>query len=441
MSSIDTASGYRAARIMSTQEGDQFFFHMSISGGGARAAALGLGVMEALRDTRITWQGREESLLDELDMLTAVSGGSMLAGWYALHGQPGLATFEQLFFANPLQDGLLSFALSPRSLWRIQSPRFGRGDLFSEYLDEKLFKGATFGDLSRDPHKPFVTMYASDMVTGARFEFVQDQFDLLCSDLDTVKIARAVAASSAAPIVFSPLTFWNYASLTGRLDCAGRPLPVKSVLPLPGGLLHVSGKGGRVRPFIHLIDGGLSDNVGARGPLEHVARYGSVIEASRQVGYRGIKHALFVVVNAETSARAEGDDSADVPGPLRAAFALADIPINQNSAAALAQARSTMEAWRAEVTAAHQRGDYEVFAQGAQIHLVEVTLADERDLLLRKRLMSIPTNLHLPADDLAALRAYARESLARSDGFKQLMHALDSQRAPGSEQGSERNTH
>ena len=64
-------------------------------------------------------------------------------------------------------------------------------------------------------------------------------------------------------------------------------------------------------------------------------------------------------------------------------------------------------------------------AQGAQIHLVEVTLADERDLLLRKRLMSIPTNLHLPADDLAALKAYARESLARSDGFKQLMHALE----------------
>ena len=167
-----------------------------------------------------------------------------------------------------------------------------------------------------------------------------------------------------------------------------------------------------------------------------MARHGSVIEASRQVGYRGIKHALFVVVNAETSARAEEDDSADVPGPLRAAFALADIPINQNSAAALAQARNTMEVWRAEVAAAHQRGDYEVFAQGVGIHLVEVTLADERDLLLRKRLMSIPTNLHLPVDDLAALRAYARESLARSNGFKQLMHALDSQRAPGAAQDS-----
>ena len=48
------------------------------------------------------------------------------------------------------------------------------------------------------------------MTLGARFEFTQDQFDLLCSDLSTVPVARAVAASSAFPILLSPLTLHNY---------------------------------------------------------------------------------------------------------------------------------------------------------------------------------------------------------------------------------------
>jgi hypothetical protein len=62
------------------------------------------------------------------------------------------------------------------------------------------------------------------------------------------------------------------------------------------------------------------------------------------------------------------DDSADVPDPLRAALALADMPVNRNSAAALAHARSMMDARREEVASAHRRGDVEVFAQGAQFH-------------------------------------------------------------------------
>lgn len=430
---IDTGTGYRAARIYQTAGEDHFFMHLSVSGGGARAAALGLGVLEALRDTPIRWESRDKTLLAELDILMGLSGGSMLAGWVAVNGVGDLGGFERAFLNQPLQANLLSLALSPVNLWRIQSPRFGRGDLLAEYLDERLFKGATFGDLSRTPRKPFVLIYATDMTTGARFEFVQDQFDYLCSDLDGLPLSRAVAASSAAPLVLAPITLWNHAPSSGP-GCGDPPLRA-----LQGQLSPVTGAAQRMaelenyrqtvngqlqRPYVHLLDGGLADNVGARGAVDYIAQFGSVVEGTRQAGYRGVRRVVFIGVNAETSARSPQDTSADVPGPLRAALALADIPINRNSATALAQKRAVLQAWEAEVAQAHARGEFEIFAPDTKFYLLEVNLADEPDAALRERLQAIPTSLELPADDVRLLREHASRALRRSGEFQRLLREL-----------------
>jgi NTE family protein len=167
LSRIDVAAGYRAERAFATQQDDRVFMHVSISGGGARAAALGLGVLNALRDEPLHTGKAGTTLLDEVDLLMGVSGGSILATYYALHGAQGLEDFERRFFGTPWQTSLLQRTLSPSGLWRLQSPRWGRGELLAELRDEHLFKGATFAELSRQPRKPFVVIYASDM-SGAR---------------------------------------------------------------------------------------------------------------------------------------------------------------------------------------------------------------------------------------------------------------------------------
>jgi NTE family protein len=428
---VDITTGYRAPRAFAAEPDDRFFLHVSISGGGARAAALGFGVLEALRDTPVRWEGRDKRLIDEMDALMGVSGGSMLAAYYALHGVAGLARFDADFFQTPLQADLVSLALKPRNLWRIQSPRFGRGDLLAEYLDERLFKGATFDDLSRLPRKPFVTLYASDMNTGARFEFVQEQFDFLCSDLGGVTLARAVAASSAAPLVLSPITLWNHAPADGSPGCGDPPARAIARAANAGSgaaqqlaemeTLRATTPQGLLRPYVHLLDGGLSDNVGARGPMDYIAQFGSVIAGTRAAGYRGVRRVVFVVINAETSARPPEDSRADVPGPLRAALALADIPINRNSSTALAAQRSLLDGWRAEVAAAHARGDFEVFAADARFYLIEVKLGDEPDAALREKLLAVPTTLQLPAADVALLRTQGATALRRSEEFQRLL--------------------
>lgn len=288
---IDANRGYRANRVLASEPGDTFVMHLSFSGGGTRAAAFGFGVLEALRDTPIVWQGRTQRLIDQLDFVMGASGGSILAAAYALTGVDGMAAFEANFLKAPLQQGLKARLLSPRSLWRMQSSRFGRGDLLAEYLDEQLFKGATFGDLSRVPRKPFLVIHASDTFNGGRFEFVQDQLDFLCSDLDGMPLARAVAASSAVPIVLSPITLWNHAPPDGGPGCGVPLLRMRGAhAPSTSGAaqrlselesFRARDAAGLLRPYVHLLDGGLPDNVSARGPTEFMSHFESIIEHRR----------------------------------------------------------------------------------------------------------------------------------------------------------------
>jgi NTE family protein len=49
---------------------------LTLSGGGTRAAALAYGTMEALRDVKLRIGGRSRRLLDEVDVINAVSAAA-----------------------------------------------------------------------------------------------------------------------------------------------------------------------------------------------------------------------------------------------------------------------------------------------------------------------------------------------------------------------------
>jgi NTE family protein len=376
-------------------------------------------------------------LLDQVDIVSGVSGGSILAASFALDGVAGMGHFEEVFLNGELQSKLVSRLASPSALWRLTSPRFGRSELLQELLDETLFRGATFGDLLQKGRRPYLSLYASDLGTGGRFEFSQDHFDYLCSDVGSVPLARAVAASSAAPLVLSPVTLWNHTPALGQPDCgvpALRAQSSDSAAPVAAGARSRSLESyreadskGPLRPFVHLLDGGLSDNIGTGGPLDFGAQFGGVIAGTRFSGFRGVRHVVTIFVNAETSARSAEDQSADVPGLLRAALALADIPINRNSSTALSQMTSTLATWRAEVAQAHARSEFEVFAADAKFHLIEVSLAAEANAVEREKLLAIPTSLQLPADEVQRLRRYGAQALRAHPAFQQLLQQLATQ--------------
>jgi NTE family protein len=254
--------GYSLRNMQAVNNSDSLIVMMTLSGGGYRAAAMGYAAIEVLDQTAIQWEGSTRTLLNELDLISAVSGGSLAAAYYASHPTTFLADFRRRVLDVDLQSAFIRRTFSPSGLWRQTSSTFGRGDLLQELLDEHFFRGLRHAHLPR--RRPMVYINATDMRQGRRFEFSQDQFDHLCSDLDALPLARAVAASMAVPLLMSPVTVWNR-----KHDC-----------PVGGALFPVSGRAADSR-YIHLVDGGLADNTGLSTVLENVSVHGGLVQTAR----------------------------------------------------------------------------------------------------------------------------------------------------------------
>ena len=207
-----SAVGYRFENAVTQTNADDTSLVLAFSGGGIRAAALSYGVLQELAKTEIGPPSNQHRLLDDVRMVSAVSGGSITAAYYTLWGDRIFSDYESGFLKRHNQTDLFLRLVCPWNLARMTSPRFCSSDLAAEYYDHLLFKGATFADLTPRPGRPFLMVNATDLAIGARFEFTQDQFDLLSSDLSKFPVARAVAASSAFPLFFAPVVLKNYSA-------------------------------------------------------------------------------------------------------------------------------------------------------------------------------------------------------------------------------------
>jgi NTE family protein len=399
-------TGYALRNLAASGNSDSLLVFVSFSGGGYRAAALAYGVLEELAFQSIYWEGSEKRLLDEVDFIASVSGGSITAAYYVLYRDRIFHDFETRVLEQDLQSILIRRVLSPRGLWRQTSPRLGRSDILQEILDEEIFSKKTFGDIPMS--RPMLFISATEMTHGERFEFSQDQFDFICSDLSSFPISRAVAASMSAPIILSPITIWNYAQ---SCPWHGRPLPLKSRV--------------ETQSFIHLLDGGLSDNTGVTTPLEVIEARGGLIGSARASRLRGIKKRVFIVVNAQTNPEFEADASPDTPGLYRQFRALIDIPINVYSNVTVNQLWAAVERWKRELKDVYPEALEGILSRDTEFYIVEVNLSaalgTEQGL---RALQDIPTGLRLTSEDISALKAFGRAELQKNSEWRRLMEEL-----------------
>jgi len=192
--------GYLARNMGPEGNSEELLLILSFSGGGTRAAAFSYGVLEELRATEVAFDGRKRRLVDEVDMISGVSGGSFTAAYYGLFGERIFEDYEGRFLKKNVQGDLKSsMFLNPVNWFRLSSPFFDRSDLAAEYYDKYVFDGKTFGDILRRKG-PMILINTTDMSLGVRITFNQNLFNAICSDLSKFPVARACAASSAWPI-------------------------------------------------------------------------------------------------------------------------------------------------------------------------------------------------------------------------------------------------
>ncbi len=454
----DGRDGYRIINLRPGEKNtDELFVILSLSGGGTRVMALSYGVIDYLDHIRFGADNR--SLLDEVDIISSSSSSSIPAAYYGLYGKETfLAQFTDDILYQKLETALRRRLVNPLQWPRTASPNFSRGDMLAEYFDKHVFDGRTFADMQRQ--RPFIMLNATDMGIVSQFAFTQDYFDLICSDLSQVSVARAVTASLAFTPYFTPITLKNYND--GQCDYV-RPEWVQTALESGAGadpLVHraardvVSYENIEKRPYIHLLDSGVSDNMGIRSPL---LAY-KVTDHFDKVMKGSIKKLVIIMVDAKSNIDFKGDLKAKPPGVFKSVHTIATQPLDNYSYETVNLIKRTVRDRRNGLSQNHSTRNncddhassvcseanvgpdcfetvssscLETFglAVGEQplepgIHLLHVSFELLEDQSKRQHFQSIPTKLELPRETVDSLIAVAPKLLQKNPEFHALLKEL-----------------
>ena len=384
---------------------------LAFSGGGTRAAALSYGVLKGLRDTQM----HSQRMLDEVDAITSVSGGSFTAAYYALHGEETFQSFEPKFLRRDIESEIKKRWLRPGQIFSRSSRTVAAMDLYSQ----DLFANATFADVKR-AGGPALIINASDLGSGVRFSYIPEYFLLLCSRLDDVPLAQAVTASSAVPFLFDPVMLANYSTCSTsdtswlsamQKRAAGNP----NLTQLANGLQGYSRKD--KRPFIHLVDGGITDNLGLRALYDIVEASGGAKAYIERLGKPVSKRFVVIVVDAASTSDPVMDLSPNPPSLKQTAAAISDAQINRYSVDTLQLISNNAKQWARE---------WSTLSRKVELYMVHLDFGSLKDRKLADTLSHMPTTLQLENWQVDQLIDAGQMLLRENPEFQRLLNDIES---------------
>lgn len=296
--------GYRLDRLPVSPDAPDLIVLVAMSGGGKRSASFAYGALKGMRDTMVPTKVGPRRLLDQVDGISGVSGGSFPAAYYGLYREKMFGQFETDFLYDDTNSYIYGVYLIPWNWTWVVEPGVGTNDFMDRVYDRTMFHGATFADLQARG-RPLIAIGATDISYGTPLIFTQGMFDLICADLSVFPVARAVAASNGFPGLFSPVTLTNRAKA-----CAGRkPGWLRRVGPAeradPLSRLNIEAlkaerylDADRTR-FLHLSDGGVSDNLALRAAAGMMQALSATEIRAR--GYTHVRRILIVSVDGQGS--------------------------------------------------------------------------------------------------------------------------------------------
>ncbi len=384
---------------------------LAFSGGGSRAAALSYGVMRELEATPLPGAAGK-TMLDEVNIISAVSGGSFTAAYYGLHGKGIFRDFEQVFLRQNLQSSLTRQLLSPVR-WLVGEDRT---EAAIRIYDDEIFKGADFRDMLR-PDRPMILINASDLASGARFSFIQEYFSLLCSDINTFPVARAVAASSAVPVLFSPVILENHNTCNynprhqpwiERLRQRASSDP--ELRQLVNGLDSYQNRSRR--RYAHFVDGGITDNLGLRAITDMMELAGGTKPLLDNLKLRPPKRLVILLVNAATKPEITMDLSTAQPSIRATISAMTDIQLHRYNTATIDRAKASLGQWVTQISSPQHT---------VKPYFIELDITTVPDAARLHFLNSIPTSFRLTGDQVDVLIQTGQTLLRTNAGFQRLM--------------------
>ncbi len=431
----DPNTGYRYPTPEQTGEQDRIFIALAFSGGGTRAAAFSYGVLKGLEGTSLP-DKPGMTLLDEVDLISSVSGGSFTSAYYGLYNKKIFDDFETRFLNRDVQGELFGMLFNPLNWVKLLSPYYSRIDMAAELYDKTVFDRHTYQRLVDRKRHPYIAINATNMTTGSQFTFTQGQFDIIGSDLSRFKVSRAVAASSAFPFLLAPVSLANHDNpkgyelsqdvVNGLKDFEANPRRYFWAKHRKEYQAHKA-----EHPYLHLMDGGLADNIGLRYIIDEYSRVSGAL--SRRKGK--IKHLVVVAVNAKTQPPEKLDKEESSPGLKDVAFKTATVSMDNYSFETVQAANELLtasEKAQRNVRACQRIIDtrctngYKIppMGQDFKVYFININFLKVKDPILRKRLLSLPTTFSLKPDEIRDLIDTGMTILKESGEYRELLEDL-----------------
>lgn len=207
---------------------------IALSGGGYRAAAFHLGTLRALNRLGI---------LSRIDVISSVSGGSILSAFYGLHKDEDFEEIEKSFRQRLKKSSLLGYIIN---LMIVLAIPIGLSFFISSWFlllflllipfgfniipsskviawtyDKIFFRNSKLKDL---PDNPIIGINATNLVKGRLFTFSKQDvggYDYRENDKSIIMgteipISFAVSCSTCVPSFFSPQRLGNKYFIDGK---------------------------------------------------------------------------------------------------------------------------------------------------------------------------------------------------------------------------------
>jgi NTE family protein len=413
----------------------ELYVGLAFSGGGMRATAFAYGMLQELQSAQT---GTPNGLLDNVHLVSGVSGGSVMAAQFGLKGPEGVTGFRDRFLITNAEAYMTTSGFNPLTIAKGIAGGVNGRDTFGRYLDDTLYNGATFADLRRSGIKTWIN--ATDMANNTPFLFSPETFDALCSDLSKVKLSEAVAASAAFPLVFTPIVLEAH-----HKQCAYKEpdwLTAARYNPEATAAMraHARALESYTNPdevkFVKLLDGGITDNFGTTGL--------AVERARAQVPYAPLtaeeavklKRMLFLVANAGVDKDYDWTQKVAGPGGVNLAMSIATSAMSAASRSGYDSMRGELRLWETELIewrcalpvseVRKLRGSTQGWdCKDVKLFVGEASFAS-LPTALRDKLDAVPTRLKLPTDQVDMVIEAGRLATRATPEFNGFLASLSS---------------
>lgn len=271
------------------------------------------------------------------------------------------------------------------------------------------------------PGRPLIIINASDLAWGIRFSFIQDYFDLLCSDLSSFPVARAVTASSAVPVVFNPVSVENYSDCkdvnldwVSDLQDAAKKQDSIELSTLAKDMRSYADK--NRRKYIHFVDGGITDNMGLRAMYDVVSASGGSKALLSRIHRKPPETTVVISIDASTEKIDQMDTTLKAPSMAHAMGAVTDVQLHRYNTATIELVETTFRQWAHELSTPEKP---------VEPFFIELSFAQLKKPEVRMFFNKVPTSFSLTGEEVDRLIHAGRTLLRQNPDFQRLLTRLN----------------